>query len=507
MELFRKITPHLYIAVVLSLIFILLGSAPPTRVGDGGEYYALFYAWYETYRPWMTPASFDAYINLYASDEIANLTPREFFEWKFSALKVGETADFNHFWFYSFAAFWIAKLFSAAGIFLGPHPSFLLLHLFLLIFTTSVSFSFHKWPGVLALSIITIASPLLWFFDKVHTELFTCCVSLSALILVSSKKYLPGALLLALASTQNPSFALTAIIPLAYRIILEKSRRYDLMEVCLIASTVLAILAHPVYYFCRFGVVTPQLLAGGASLGGHLSSAYIWLVDPDLGLLPNWPLGLVSILLGIFIYLSSARQTIGRVDKLFFWFLVGFLFVNFYAHSSTTNLNSGGTSGIARYALWYLPLAYPIALYVFSNFPLQRILCYPLISAIVCLSLFSITENHPAKIEQNSRPTSLSWFIQEAIPWFYNPPPEVFAERFSGSGDHFHLLKLRGVLGPDCRKLLIYPDPSRNGISFSTDCGIDQSKLNIFAAALAAGAPKEFYTYIGSENFSSTSSN
>ncbi|WP_217619259.1 hypothetical protein, partial [Achromobacter sp. GbtcB20] len=169
---------------------------------------------------------------------------------------------------------------------------------------------------------------------------------------VMVERYLAAALFIALASTQNPSFALVACIPLFYRVVLQRERRYSLFEVAMAVAVVVAVLAHPVYYFARYGVVTPQLLAGGAALGGNIWTFYVWIVDPDLGLLPNWPLGLLVLLAALVAYLRKPVSLAGPGTWRVTAFVLACCAINFFAHSSTTNLNSGATPGLARYALW-----------------------------------------------------------------------------------------------------------------------------------------------------------
>ena len=60
----NKIAPYVLITLALLIIYAVLERLTPQRVGDGAEYYALFYAWTDTFRPWMTVKSFDSYESL-----------------------------------------------------------------------------------------------------------------------------------------------------------------------------------------------------------------------------------------------------------------------------------------------------------------------------------------------------------------------------------------------------------------------------------------------------------
>lgn len=494
----NKIAPYILIAITLLIIFAVLGRLTPQRVGDGAEYYALFYAWADTLRPWMTARSFDSYELLVSQSNIIGLVTREWLENAFPSLRLGDTADFNHFWFYSLLAFFSSKLLAIVGVSNGPHQSYLALHFLLLLGVGLTSFHLFRWRGLAAFLIMTFASPMFWYFDKVHTEIFTYCTVFMSVLFILRKNYLAGAFALAIASTQNPSFALVAFVPFAYRVFVLRETDFTYIEVILAIATALLVIAHPLYYFLRFGVPTPQLLAGGASLGGNLSTFYIWLIDPDLGLLPNWPIGALFLFAAIGISASRKNKDEVLQDSFFLFFIFIFFVINFYAHSSTVNLNSGATPGVARYSLWYLPIFFPIVCYVINNYPRNKLLLIPtgIFSLIMVIS--SLVLNNPIKNEDYSTPTTLSSLIQTHASFLYDPPAEVFAERYSGLGEAIHVTNPRGILGPDCEKMLIYPGEGRTNVTSAPGCFVDFSKLQNIAIALAKGSRQKeaFYVHL-----------
>lgn len=469
--------PYLLICLALLALFIMFGRQPAVRVGDGAEYYAMYYGWDVSHRPWMDPQSYAAYDRALASNLVEGLVPKAWFDAAFSQLQIGVTNDYNHFWFYSLLAVMTAKLAGLVGFKLGVHASFIALHYLILSATAALAYRYYRWTGVAIIALMTLFSPLLWFVTKAHTEVFTVCLVLGCVMLMQQKRYMAAALCLALASTQNPSFALVACVPLAYRALLERSKTYTFWEVVMLVSTVLAVLIHPTYYFFRYGVVTPQLLAGGASLGGNLSTFYVWLLDPDLGLLPNWPLGLLSLMAVLLV--GGWRRMKGKVaatpaDPAWLGFVVVYLMVNFYAHSSTTNFNSGATPGLARYALWYLPLAFPYFYSAALVCRRHRASWYAMLSVVTVVSVMTAYAYDPRTPEQYTRPAPLSYFIQSKLPGWYTPPAEVFLERYSGRGEGggFGL-----VVGPDCRKLLMVSGPGRKEAAAPAECQFDPAKL------------------------------
>ncbi|EEQ15736.1 Predicted integral membrane protein [Yersinia frederiksenii ATCC 33641] len=492
--------PYLYIGLGLLILLLIVGRFTPIRVGDGSEYYAMFSAWNVTHRPWMTSLAYNAYEDLFSSHEILGLVPRDALEKTFPALIAGNTADFNHFWLYSFLAFIFSKIISLTGIDLSTHGSFLVLHFLLVFMTLSISYRYYKWQGVFIVILMTFFSPILWFTNKVHTELFTYCLALSGVIFIYARRYLPSALMFAIASAQNPSFALIAFVPFCYKFILQRKGKYSSAEVIMVVATVFFVLLHPVYYFLRFGVITPQLLAGGASLGGNLSTFYIWIIDPDLGIIPNWPLGILSIIIAIYVLFRNKNIEYLQTNRHIGLFLIFYLLINFYAHSSTTNINSGATPGLARYALWYLPLAFPILLFISKNITFRNKLSYIITLLLVIISILSLKDNNPKLGEDYTTPSRISFFIQKHLPWLYNPPIEVFQERYSEYGEAVHIKSYLAIMGPDCLKLLISPTNNGQDVLLPHNCRYDQRKINAIVKNLSRETPYGKYVNLSKED-------
>lgn len=481
----KRMRPYLAILFAVLVLFVIMARMPGVRVGDGAEYYGLFHALQATHRPWMSAAAFDSYDMLVHSNTVLGLVPRQALTDAFPLLRVGATADFNHFWFYSLLAMTFAKLAGLFGIALTIQQAFVGVHMAMLAATLSIGYRYYHLKGVLAVALMLLASPMFWFINKVHTEFFTICLVLSGMILMRAHRYLAAALCIALASTQNPSFALIACIPLFYRVVLQREQPYRFLDVVMTVGVVIAVLAHPAYYFARYGVVTPQLLAGGASMGANLSTFYVWIVDPDLGLLPNWPIGLAVVLTAIGMWVArnpargpSEHGPAAEAGARWAVFAVLYTAINLYAHASTTNMNSGATPGLARYALWYLPLGFPLFIMVFKLFPPRTKRRYAGLALVALASIISMRVNNPSKPEQYSHASLSSNFIQKHLPGLYNPPWEVFVERYSGVGESVHERRLRAVFGPDCAKMLVMAGPDRSNAIAPSGCMFDQAKLN-----------------------------
>ncbi|MEL3888635.1 hypothetical protein V6B08_00080 [Ferrovibrio sp. MS7] len=495
---------HLLLLGGLCCILVFMLILPAQRVGDGSEYYAMYLSWQETLRPYMTETAYQAYAKFMASGQVPGLVSRTQLENAFPALRLGTTSDFNHFWLFSFLAFVIGKLTSLLQIGIQLHTGFILLHFILLSTTILLAYRFYKWPGVTTVLIMTFASPMFWFIDKAHTEFFTYCLVLSSIILLLQERFFPAAFFQALAATQNPSFAIIAAFILLLSLVRQPGRSYGLFELILAGAIGLLVLLHPSYYFFRFGVATPQLLAGGASLGGNLSSFHVWLLDLDIGLLPNWPIGTLSLLLAALFFLSAPRSFIWSKQKLgIAAFILFYLLINLYAHSSTTNINSGATPGLSRYSLWYLPLAFPFFIYVIVKLSERLVAASAAAMAFCALAMLSLYQNVPIRSESYTKPAYLSMLVQSRLPWFYNPPHEVFLERYTPFGEAVHLHAMLMAVGPDCKKALVIPFGDRQTVTSPTHCFLDNQKLKAIASELIGKMKRPDYISLSTEQVKS----
>ncbi|HVE48308.1 MAG TPA: hypothetical protein VNG69_01665 [Casimicrobiaceae bacterium] len=465
---------ELGLAVAAAFAFALV-STPAVRVGDGSDYYAMFFAWRVTFLPFMTAASWDAYSNLAASGAVSDVVSLRALRDCCTALQLKDTADFYHFWFYSAIAAAINFVASALHITQSTHAAFVTLHWLLFSLTLAIARRWFGWAGVFVAVLLTLSSPIVWYANKVHTEFLTYCSVLAGIICVLRQRFIAAALFLAVPSTQNPSFAAIALLLLIIDRFARRGKRYSAFEAAAIAATIGLTLLHPAYYFFRYGTITPLFLSGGAKVGLAGSSWYIWLIDPDIGLLPNWPLGVV---LALFAVMAAIRRDRIVKESPFWWIFVGlFVVISLVAQSSTINLNSGGTRGVARYALWYVPLFFPLGISAFEWAARTRVrLVLASGLALFCIAL-NLVLNRPQLPESYSTPSIASVWIQERLPSIYYPPEEVFSERYGGIGEHVAERNPLAIVGPDCRKVLLFHRPNATLVLGGSACGYDRERL------------------------------
>ncbi len=445
---------------VLCLTYLLLQKLPAVRVGDGAEYYALERSVSIDHRPYVQDAAWTDYERIRESGSIASMQPAESLRQVYLPLTLGGGTDFNHFWLYPALAAMAGKIGNAIGLDTGTHAHFMLLHAVLAAGLILLCFRLHGIRGVFAALLILISSPALWYLNKVHTEFFTIVLSTAAVACALRSYWATAGLLLAVVTAQNISFVAPALFSCTVAIASfrkgAKPGVGTMWQVVALAAAALIAALHPAYYFFRFGGLTPQLINIGADtshLNPFLSIQY--LLDPDIGLLPNWPAGL--LILAAFA-IALVRRRVSRPAATFLVFLAIYMCAALVAQAATSNVNSGGTPGPARYALWYLCLFYPcVVLSAFPSYGARARWARTGWMILVCASvIIALRLYAPWRPEAYTAPSKAAKLIYTHAPWMWNPAPEVFSERNAGLGERTP----EGpslIFGPKCRKALYLP--------------------------------------------------
>ncbi|MBA0394972.1 hypothetical protein D7U98_06080 [Stenotrophomonas maltophilia] len=486
-----------WVAISVVALWLLL-QLPAVRTGDGSEYYAMELAISQSHRPYLTEADWAAYESLSQSGGIASMVPTEILKQSFPALARDGEWDFNHFWMYPLLASLAAAPVRLIGYGVSHNASFLMLHATMFSALLLLAFRLYGVRGVAAILILTFASPILWFANKVHTEFFTYCLGCAAVMLTARRQTAWASVCLALASSQNISLAAPAGVLLISHFLMKwrESSVTQAVRGMLVPSAMAGtlVLLHPLYYLVRHGAITPQLIAGGASTASAgLMKGFVFLLDPDIGLLPNWPLG-VALLIA-FILSRPARAAYRQ--SLTLTLVISYLAFNLYAQSATENFNAGATIDVARYGLWYLCLFLPGILALISmalNAKHHVALPAALLSVLAVYISYNFSVFSPRKYEDTATPTRASRFVQGNLPWAYDPIPEVFFERYSTRGES-HTPFSSVVVGADCRKLLITrKDKDKLQVLGRDRCGMSDSAIVAFAdQALPPGATGQTY--------------
>ncbi|MGE5358373.1 MAG: hypothetical protein ACM3NQ_05095, partial [Bacteroidales bacterium] len=420
---------------------LVCGSAPQ-RIGDGREYIAMGRAMARLHAPALAPSDVavgEAELQRMGFGGLALSTyPR--------LRDAGGRQDFFHFWFYSALAvpgLWLAAL-------LGVHPNFGFVALNFALFFGSlwvVSRRVSWWVAA-----IVFCSPVLWWIDKAHTEVFTFSLLAAAFVLLRDKPWW-SMVAVGAAATQNVPIALLlpAILGLRARRPVSREPRFWLGA----AAGVLLALLHPLYYEWRWRVPTPQVFQGSHARVPSLQelAAVIW--DPNIGLVAHAPFfGAAVLIAAITLILRTRRRRLSTEDGSTrgsgadVWLALTAAAIFLGSFSQTTNFNNGGTCGMSRYALWLIPLGLPFLDRA------ARVIGRPLRAALVTVALASCVSSviafQPRLLERYCTPTRLASAIWARRPSLDNPLPEIFAERLSGREPG-----LAPVATPGCTKVMV----------------------------------------------------
>jgi hypothetical protein len=181
-------------------------------------------------------------------------------------------------------------------------------------------------------------------------------------------------------------------------------------------------------------------------------------VDPDLGLFWHWPVSIPAAALCV-VALGLPRLRLLAVSVASFCLLLPFVV------SVHPNWNSGGTVHMSRYAVLLIP---PLAVVgclttaeLFRHIPVRLMRLAIAVLLASALGVYAVRWNFiaysPAQDEVYIARTRYSSWLYEHHPSWYDPVPEVFAERSAFTEDFRAYLKPGGwaIGNLPCTKLLM----------------------------------------------------
>src|SRR5262245_38439251 len=193
-------TRHFLSLCFLVFLIALVAGSWPRSSGDGGEYLAIALNLADVGTPWFTDADIER-------TRAQTIRVAQLEEWDLvSSMKTSRrgTKDFVHFWFYPALAEPFVALARVFGV--SPIYGFAALNVALLVGAFWLALPrLGPW-----LTWMIFASPVLWWVDKAHTEIFTFSLLAIAVLLVEEA---PVWSLVAAgaAATQNPP--ILAMVP------------------------------------------------------------------------------------------------------------------------------------------------------------------------------------------------------------------------------------------------------------------------------------------------------
>lgn len=420
--------------IVVMALAALAARAPARRVGDGGEYIAM-----ASNLARLSPPALSLADLVRVERRLAQLeTSFGEVALRFPDLRSNDgRQDFPHFWMYPLLA---APGLAAADAF-GWHPN----TAFVIVNVLCVAVAWWvAWPRLGAwLTVLLLGSPLAWWVDKAHGDVFTYALLSIALACLGASGGTPpraiagrpdrandeatlGLLALGLACAQNPPLAVTfPFVVLAFWMACGRSVRAIATGVLAGASLVLLPFS---YYYSRLGVPTP--LVGWTSR--HVPSAgelgtFLW--DPNIGLAWAFPAAVLATIGAVAVLARREPRALlspvilaGPTCALAL--LAGF--------AQSVNINHGATPGVNRWTLWLVPLMLPLWMaarrMLGPSTPPAKTTARALILASAAWSLWTFAPGGP---ENYRTATPQALWLWQHWPALDNPPLEIFAERVS----------------------------------------------------------------------------
>ncbi len=426
------------------LLAALVATSAPRRVGDAHEYLAMAMNMARFGPPALAPA------------DLARME-KELGRLHFSGVPLTTHAelrdaaghqDFFHFWLYSALAVpgvWIASA-------VGAHPNYAFAGLNSLLFLGALWVVSRRLAWWFAAALF--CSPVLWWIDKSHTEVFTFSLLAIAFALLRDAPWW-SMVALAAASSQNPPIAAVLVAVVAAAGMARKGATRDWRFLSGAAAAAVLALLHPVYYGWRWGLATPQLIKGTLARWPTVQEwgAVLW--DPNLGLAFSAPL-LVCTIVGAAVAVASTIRLRRAGSGIWLGLMAAAVFLLSFAQS--TNINSCATPGMSRYGVWLIPLAIPAFQRAGAVVPARRLRWLAPVALGSCL--WCAVAFQPRLPERCGTPSRAADIIWARWPSADNPLAEIFVERLS-----FAEPGLAPIATPGCAKVLVidgsWPVPCR----------------------------------------------
>lgn len=426
-----------YAIVALFLIVAaLLCQSASVRVGDGSEYMAMAHAFATGHDPVLSPSEMtqDLAFRNGLGQSFANIV---------LIIKPLQNShggqNFPHFWMYSLLA--SPGVFIAMAIHIHPNWGFAALNTLLFLLVGWLAF---RRLGA-ALTILLLLSPIIWWLDKAHTEMFTFSLIAITFLLLEKQPWW-SILCLGLASTQNPPIALLIPIVVVTAVIRDRDRmRMKRLWGAIAAAGFLSLL-HPLFYENQLGVITPQVKLGVVSF--HIPSMARLLApvfDLNIGLFPRFPMLGIALVIATIVIIRKGWKNLLSLELGAALVTAIVLLISF---GQTAQIQSGGTPGIARYALWLIPLLIPLFA-IARKLDLRHLTVFVFPVAIVS-ALLAFATYAPVHVERYLTPSRIAAFVWNHFPQFDNPVAVIFFERIAHRED-----SPKPIGTPTCSKILL----------------------------------------------------
>lgn len=169
------------------------------------------------------------------------------------------------------------------------------------------------------------------------------------------------------------------------------------------------------------------------------------ITDLNVGMMLNAPVLFITLGVSVVAALVAARRR-AAPDTARLAMFGGMIALFLLACAQAPNVNSGGTPGMSRYALWFIPLP----LLIWPRLASRKAGVRLLTAVTVASAIWSLALFQPSAPEHYLSPTRAAAWTWSQHPSWENPLPEIFAERLRHK-DGVNTL----AATPNCAKALV----------------------------------------------------
>ncbi|MEK8131066.1 hypothetical protein WMW72_24490 [Paenibacillus filicis] len=407
----------LFSCILMSVAFI----HQPVLTGDGREYLGMTISIKNHLSPELRSTDMVERDALEQKNNITFPLEKNYFGY-FQSLK-GEYYSY-HFWFYSLInsfTYFVLDFFNINAL-----KSFQITNciLFLLLLLKILKSPVINNKSKLMLCLITICSPVVFYLDWSHPEVFSYVLMSLGFLYLNEKKINFTMLFFSLAALQNPAISVLSLYLLISEFFKHRSQlmkdtktRIDFIFLSLIST--INIIPYIFYYlnFREFSLITK---AGFSSLK-FITFPKIWSLffDLNFGIIVYTP-----VLLLFFIYLCFK----GHKNVLILSVLLLFISI---VNATQWNWNSG-MMYINRYSLWYIPVLIFGCFRFIDKFDTKKTVLF----SILYICTTGVVTAYCIKEHDFGNYLKLGPLAKMAVvgfPSMYNPEPEIILERIQGT--------------------------------------------------------------------------
>jgi nitrate reductase gamma subunit len=421
---------------------------PPIRAGDGHEYALILEGFFNHLSPNIQVSDVERLIYLIqkfpnynydtnALEQIIDSIKTGAYQTPLGIYKSHDGQYFGyHFWFYSLVNLPVKAL--LAGLKLNELKAFQLTNALLMVVcvTYTLLISRQHYVTRFIIALLYLAGCNFLYFLWTHPELYTATVLTIASCAFLDRRYRLAVIMIALAGLQNPSAIFFIPLVIITSLIgygvspfrwLKKAVASYLVQLGLIGSIGLIPYGFYYYHFGVFSLITEEGYIDSSLIGPErLMSA---LFDFNQGMIVGFP-GIMLTIGGLWMLyiwravVSKTRLTFNRADVLLLATLV--MLITMLGQKNWNH----GQAVFNRYTFW---TAMPLLAWVGVNLKTLR----PAIRSLVLISILilqliphGLFVYQPKSSYLRMKPY-MKWVL-EKLPGFYQPEPEIFAERVQG---------------------------------------------------------------------------